>query len=440
MDGIKRIKWNNNLLLVYRWGILFLNFFSVVAISVFIYVTTIQILGYYHAREFLDSVAALPKDSLADVGVCATLMVMLSTTFVLREYVFRNKNKIIIGTLAFDFLLCMFIMYTLNFNYNGIVLYVFVNLLNYVRNGRGRFLFMAFAILLYLLTDYDFMRLYLRLYSIVDYISYYSSSSQQYFYSIYNIIISFNIILFLGYCICVIYVQRGTIEEVNSLYKELQTANEQLQEYAMMTEKMTQTKERNRLAREIHDTIGHTLTGISVGLDACIAIVKEDPVQTKKQLEIISDVARVGINDIRRSVNELRPDALERLSLDVAIRKMVSDMNCMSDTKIHFICELSQMNFDADEENAIYRVIQESITNSLRHGRAETIHIKMSRLENDLILTIRDNGIGCKEMKHGFGIKHIIERIHMLKGTVSFDGSDGFVVEAKLPIRWRKDA
>lgn len=77
--------------------------------------------------------------------------------------------------------------------------------------------------------------------------------------------ISLNIIIFIVYCVYVINVQRGTIEEVNQLYHELQTANEQLKEYADMSERMAQTRERNRLAREIHDTLGHTLTGITAG-------------------------------------------------------------------------------------------------------------------------------------------------------------------------------
>ena len=92
-----------------------------------------------------------------------------------------------------------------------------------------------------------------------------------------------------------------------------------------MTERMAQTRERNRLAREIHDTLGHTLTGIVTGLDACMALVDVSPEQTRKQLSLLSKVGREGIRDIRRSVNELRPDSLERLSLEVAIRKMVTD-------------------------------------------------------------------------------------------------------------------
>ena len=230
--------------------------------------------------------------------------------------------------------------------------------------------------------------------------------------------------------------QSNTIEEVNHLYKELQSANEQLQEYANMSEKMAQTKERNRLAREIHDTLGHTLTGIVAGLDACMTIIDISPEQTKKQLEILSKVSRDGIKDIRRSVSELKPDSLERLHLEVAIRKMITDMSQVSGANIYFETEEKKLRFDEDEENAIYRVIQESITNALRHGRATKIWITMVRENGDMKLTIKDNGIGCKEIVNGFGTKHIEERIEMLHGTVNFDGNNGFTVSAVIPIRW----
>lgn len=92
------------------------------------------------------------------------------------------------------------------------------------------------------------------------------------------------------------------------------------------------------------------------------------PDQTRKQLELLSQVSRDGIKEIRRSVNELRPDALDRLSLEVAIRKMVMDMSKVSDVEIYFETEEKHLKFDEDEENAIYRVIQESITNAVRHG------------------------------------------------------------------------
>ncbi|NLP00059.1 MAG: sensor histidine kinase [Clostridiaceae bacterium] len=254
---------------------------------------------------------------------------------------------------------------------------------------------------------------------------------------------SINIIIFIIYCIYVIQNQRGTIDEVNNLYRklrkaneDLQKANEQLKEYSAITEKMGETKERNRLAREIHDTLGHTLTGISAGIDACITMVDKSPQETKKQLETISKVTREGINEIRRSVNKLRPDALERLSLKSAIHKMIIEIELMTNTHIYFQSDIDNLNFAADEEDAIYRMIQESITNAIRHGKATQIWVHISGAEGEIIIMVRDNGIGCKEIKQGFGTRHIKERIKMLNGTVEFDGSDGFTVTARIPIRW----
>lgn len=185
--------------------------------------------------------------------------------------------------------------------------------------------------------------------------------TQQYLLGFYNIVVSTNILIFIVYCIYVIQNQRGTIDEVNSLYEQLrkanedlQKANEQLKEYSRLMEKMGETKERNRLAREIHDTIGHTLTGISAGIDACITMVEKNPQETKKQLEMISWV-------------------------------------------------------------------------NIKSG------------EGEIILTVRDNGIGCKDMKKGFGTRHIMERIKMLNGTVEFDGTNGFTVTARIPIRWGEE-
>ena len=269
---------------------------------------------------------------------------------------------------------------------------------------------------------------------------------QQYLLGGYNLLNSLNIILFIIYCILMIQQQRGTIDEVNLLYEEirktnqdLENANHQLKEYAKITERMGETKERNRLAREIHDTLGHTLTGISVGIDACIAMVELAPAEAKAHLERISEVARNGLLEIRRSVNELKPDALERLGLESSITKMITDMKSVTDMQIFFDCRIRPLKFDEDEESAIYRVIQESLTNAMRHGKASRVRIVMERQEDTAVLTINDNGIGCGEIKNGFGTKHIMERIGMLNGTVEFKSENGFSVIARIPIRWGEE-
>ena len=112
-------------------------------------------------------------------------------------------------------------------------------------------------------------------------------------------------------------------ERIKSLNNQLNEANEKLRLYAIEAEYMAETRERNRLAREIHDTLGHALTCIIAGLDACIATIDTAPEFTKKQLKTISDTARHGINDVRRSVKKLRPDDLEKLSLEDALHQMI---------------------------------------------------------------------------------------------------------------------
>ncbi len=421
---------------LFQGAMLALNFAAVVMICAFIYVTTERIRANYDARTFLDGVASIPVNPGANLLICTVLMGVLVATFAIRHFRKQMKNWWTTVTLILDIFVCIVVIFQLDFNYNGLLLLVFAYVIAYVRDGKLRLVFVALAIIGYLVADYELLSIYLPLYRVSDYIRYYTSDVQQYLFSIYDIIISMNIVLFIIYCVYVINSQRETLEEVNRLYHELQTANEQLKEYADMSERMAQTRERNRLAREIHDTLGHTLTGIAAGLDACLTIVDVAPEQIKKQLELLSKASREGLKDIRRSVNELRPDALERLRLDAAIRKMITDMSQVSDVQIYFETDEKRLKYDEDEENAIYRVIQESITNAVRHGKAEKIWITLRKIDGEILLVIRDNGIGCGEIKNGFGTKHIKERIEMLKGTVTFDGSDGFTVTARIPIRW----
>lgn len=423
---------------IFQLGMLLMNVLSVSLISGFIYLTTNLIIARYHARSFLDGVMAVPENPERNLLLVLALSALLVLSFVLRQ-IWQGRNRLIIVTLVTDILVCLSLVALLNFNYNGVLLLVFANMIVYVKNGKIRIFLVAIAIVGYLVADYELLSIYTPIYCVTDYIRYYASDTQQYLLSIFNVIKSLNIIIFIVYCVYIINSQRGSLEEVNQLYHELQSANEQLKEYADMSERMARTRERNRLAREIHDTLGHTLTGITAGLDACLATIDASPGQTKKQLELLSEVSRNGIREIRRSVNELRPDALERLSLEVAIRKMIMEMSKVSDTEIYFETEEKHLKFDEDEENAIYRVIQESMTNAVRHGHAGKIWITLKRLDGEMLLVIRDNGIGCEKMTCGFGTKHIKERIEMLKGTVTFDGRKGFTVTAHIPIRWGED-
>lgn len=419
-----------------KYFMFMVNVVALLFVSGFICFSTSYICDNYDAREFLDTVHKLPSNPYRFFAETVLLLLTLGVSLYVRERLYAGDVKTDYALLIFDSVISLIIIYLLDFNYNGIILWVFANFISRIKEGKGRYLIIIVALLIFIGTDYELISISHSEYSVVNYINYYDLRVQRYLLGGYNLLISINLISFIVYCVYTIQEQRGLYRQLSVANEELQNANIELQKYADIKEEMGKTKERNRLAREIHDTLGHTLTGISAAIDACITTIDIAPDTTKKQLEVISKVARAGIKDVRRSVNELRPDALERLSLESAIRNMIEETNSVTNATVYFRCSVMNLRFGEDEENAIYRVIQESITNSIRHGNASQIWIEISQKNLNIRISIRDNGTGCKEMKKGFGTRHIEERVEMLNGTVSFDGTNGFKTEVTLPIRW----
>lgn len=209
-------------------------------------------------------------------------------------------------------------------------------------------------------------------------------------------------------------------------------ANTRLKEYVAVSEKITEDRERRRIAREIHDTIGHALTGISAGIDAVTVLIDLDPEHAKKQLSSVSNVVREGIVDVRRSLNKMRPGALENRTLKDALEKMLSEYQELSHLQIDLNYHWDNVDFDKTKEDVIFRVIQESVTNSLRHGRATKISITMLS-ESDYVLLIKDNGTGSETIKYGFGLTQMTERLAIIGGRVAFSGKDGFSTTIHIP-------
>lgn len=181
---------------------------------------------------------------------------------------------------------------------------------------------------------------------------------------------------------------------------------------------MTEIKERNRLAREIHDTLGHALTGIIAGLDASIVTMDYAPEATKEQLSKIRAAAQHGIKDVRRSMHMLRPEDLETLPLKEAVGKVVREFGETSGVKIQLQFDNFPEKLREDQTEVLYRIVQEALTNASRHGHATEVKIFMVQENDYLKILIRDNGLGCAHIKKGFGLHHMSERVGMLGGSV----------------------
>ena len=138
---------------------------------------------------------------------------------------------------------------------------------------------------------------------------------------------------------------------------------------------MRRTGERKRIAREIHDTLGHALTGISAGIDAVGVLIDIDPGRAKTQLQSVSTVVRDGIKDVRGSLNKLRPGALEDHTLRDAVLKLVHEYQAISNLQVELTYDWDDVDLDVMVEDTVFRVIQESMTNSVRHGHATHMQI-----------------------------------------------------------------
>ena len=256
-----------------------------------------------------------------------------------------------------------------------------------------------------------------------------------------------NILLFVLYMILLFTSQKDENERIRRLNEQLNQANDQLRDYAVNMERMTQMRERNRLAREIHDTLGHTLTGIIMGADAGLALFDVAPEESKKRIQVVAQSARDGLTDVRRSIKALRPDALERSTLAQALEGLVENFRLTTSARIDYFQEAEELRLDSDEEDTLYRVVQEGLTNAVRHGKADRMEIRITRSGDMVTVSVRDNGTGCPKPVEGFGLRHMRERLEMLGGTLAYgnlgrDGGDGYIgfyILVGLPVRNRKE-
>ena len=419
---------------------------AVILISGFIWIVTQRVVSIHEAKLFLSNAINVPGNTLHIFIFSIISSVCFILTFCIRNSNIINDMGIIFATFVLEFVLGLVCIVLLNFNYNGILLWTFANALMYLKRNKYMPMVVIIAMISYLLTTHELVKLFINVFDISSYIEVCSQSIQTLIYFIYNVLNLMTAVCFILCCIIIIVSKEEIIEKNLELNKrleiantDLQRTNEELEKSLMDNARLAEIRERNRIAREIHDTLGHTLTGLAAGIDACIALAGDDKPALRNQLDLLSKVSRNGIKDIRMSVSSLRPDAPERLNLKNAIEELVENTKRVAGVNIKLDCDTINLKFDEDEEMAIYRIVQESLTNAIRHGKAKNIDVSIKKNYGIINLLIYDDGIGCEDIKAGFGLRHIRERVNMLKGQVNFSSEEGFKVEAMIPIRWGEE-
>lgn len=422
----RRLEW--------LYGLLgFYNGLVVLLMAGFMSLTQEKIVSSMTAHAFLTTLPIVPlpalKGFLLSVGAYA-LLILLGKLYRHGGMTAGQRHLIFAAEIG----ICMMLMKSLNLAYDGIVLVAVADLMHRYHGENQSWLLLGAMLGIYFMANYN-MAIFQRHVAPFDvYAAYYRPEVQSVLLAIKNACESLNIVLFVLYLVLLVQSKHHEKERIASLNKQLEEANVRLRAYALEAERTAETRERNRLAREIHDTLGHTLTGIVAGLDACIVLVDAVPAAAKKQLEKIRETARHGIVDVRRSVKKLRPDDLEKMPLQQAVRKVVAEFSASSGVEIHLVELGWPEKLREDEEEVIYRIVQEGITNARRHGKATKVTVTCGLEPGRFYIIITDNGEGCAEPKQGFGLRHMEERLELLHGRLRYWSDKGFTLEATIPM------
>ena len=410
------------------------NGMAVLLIAGFMSITQAKIIHTMNARAFLAELPAIPlPPATLFLGTAGAFLLLVLIGWLYREGPLPVTLRY--ACLGLETALCVLLMRTLNLAYDGVVLLVVADLLHRY-TGRHQLVLLAAAMTgLYAIASWNIASFAGHQPPIDIYAAYYAASPRALILGIYHGLISLNLILFVFYLTLLMRENHQERQRIASLNARLAEANARLRAYALEAEAVAETRERNRLAREIHDTLGHALTGIAAGLDATNILIDIAPDKAKTQLGKIKELALRGLKDVRRSVKKLRPDELEQMPLRQAIGQMIAEFSASTGMHVQFDVLQWPAHLRPDQEEVLYRVVQEGMTNAQRHGHATELTITIGVKRGTIFLLLADNGSGAdlEKLEKGFGLRHMQERLSLLHGKLRYWSDRGFTLEAMLP-------
>ena len=423
----RELRWMHDCLTIY-------NGMVVTLAAAFMSITQLKVIQTYNARAFLEQLAAIPLPPLNGFLLTVTsFLILAGLGWLYREGNVPPTMRYI--CLSLEIVACVVIMRSLNLAYDGVVLLVVADLLHRY-SGRHQLILLTVAMLgLYAIVDYNIVSLEYHIAPFNAYAAYYAAGPRAWILTLHNAFVSLNLILFVFYLTLLIRQNHQEKQRIASLNAQLEEANTRLRAYAIEAEAMAATRPPPPQAREIHDTLGHALTGIAAGLDATSFLVDIAPDKAKEQLSKIKETALRGLKDVRRSVRKLRPDDLEQLPLHQAIEHMIDDFSASTGMKIDFEILQWPERLRPDQEEVLYRIVQEGMTNARRHGHAHHLTITIGARRGIIYLLLADDGQGAdiRKLQKGFGLRHMQERLALLHGKLRYWSDRGFTLEAIMP-------
>ena len=220
-------------------------------------------------------------------------------------------------------------------------------------------------------------------------------------------------------------------ESKEKLNKELLETREKLERVAII-------EERNRIARDLHDTIGHSMTGTIMGLDMVEVLMDEDLPKAKGMIEHLKDNARDNLVQVRQVVNTLDPNQNVSKGLD-SINELIDSYSFKSNVDINFKVKGNIIKLNPAINIVLYRTIQEGLTNAIRHSECSKIDINLEFYNTHIDLKIKDDGIGSNNTGQGYGLQSMEDRVLSIGGNILFLPDEGFEILINIPLEVSND-
>lgn len=264
------------------------------------------------------------------------------------------------------------------------------------------------------------------------FIRFFAKGSEKFSNLVPNIMASVLSVLFIVIIMGIAKYVISQHERLQEKMDELELAHSKLRDWSDKVQQLAAVKERNRIAEEVHDTIGHTLTTVLVELEATKCLIEKDPKRSKEKLGLAQEQVRAGLNSIQKSISQITTETQE-FKLEEEVEKLIKEV--VKHTGIEVLCQM-QENIDLSNEKKtlIYKVLKEGLTNGIRHGKATKFEFVLSQIEDGILCSLSDDGKADKVFEYGFGLNSIKEKVYELNGIMSaeINRSGGFDLKIRL--------
>jgi signal transduction histidine kinase len=260
-------------------------------------------------------------------------------------------------------------------------------------------------------------------------------------------------VVMFGLSLLFVLLLMNTIVSERQSREKLAAANEKLKKYALKVEHQATLEERNRIAREIHDSLGHSLTALNLQLEAALKLWQTNPAKAQDFLRRAKELGSKSLHDVRQSVSAMRSRSdsfgisrsdfpgvsliSQSESLEQAIIVLLEDVEAAINVKPTYNLNVSDA-VPSEISIAVYRVIQESLTNICKYANATEVKLELSTSPVELNLQIKDNGIGFELNQNttGFGLQSMRDRTESLGGQFNIKTScgQGCKIQVKIPM------